>query len=466
MKKIFVGSSSEALKLARAVQRTLRHSYEVRVWAQGQFRPMEYTLEALLRALSEYDFAIFIFAPQDIIAIRDQKFSAVRDNVIFELGLFIGHIGKDRCFIMKPIDDKDLHLPTDLNGLTIEHYDKWDDEEQSVGAACFAIQNAMDRLVRLEELNKKSRRSPTHKAQGAGEDSDENLLAVVVGDRRETPPQTPGDFFAAAPSSRDLTWLTSLGLPKSTVIWHDKIVSAAENDEDIPDYIKSRDLLIIGAPYCNLMARQVNTSSFFRFSYFEKHSLHAISELEKELHGFDRYSAQLEQVWNNISSVHSKWVENLRGVGFIDPILDSGTVGATARQDHDYATISFCKHPYSKTHSAVLVAGLHLPGTMAAVRQLAEPEFFAGRPCGGIIKITIPDGAWYEKLTRCRTTWLTPVYTPEEMRKSISRDSNLYRNNTLTDADLEGYRETLSNYEHLTLQTFLETFIQPSMHAI
>ncbi len=46
----------------------------------------------------------------------------VRDNVLFELGLFIGAIGKDRSFIIKPRDVK-LHLPTDLLGVNQTDYE-------------------------------------------------------------------------------------------------------------------------------------------------------------------------------------------------------------------------------------------------------------------------------------------------------------------------------------------------------
>lgn len=68
------------------------------------------------------DFAIFVFTPDDLATIRDQKKLIVRDNVLFELGLFIGTLGKQRCFIVKP-RDAELHFPTDLLGLTPADYD-------------------------------------------------------------------------------------------------------------------------------------------------------------------------------------------------------------------------------------------------------------------------------------------------------------------------------------------------------
>ncbi len=97
--------------------------------------------------------------------------------------------------------------------------------------------------------------SPTH-VQGipedsfnAGRSSVPANIAVVVGDRRERPPETPGDFLAATASTRDLTWLCALRLPTSTVVWNDKICLATKQDDEIQDIVKSRDLLIVGSHF-------------------------------------------------------------------------------------------------------------------------------------------------------------------------------------------------------------------------
>jgi len=80
-------------------------------------------MESLIDQLRVSDFGVFILAPDDVTKIRKASKLTVRDNVIFELGLFVGHLGHDRCFLVVPRGVEDLHLPTDLLGVTAAKYD-------------------------------------------------------------------------------------------------------------------------------------------------------------------------------------------------------------------------------------------------------------------------------------------------------------------------------------------------------
>jgi len=71
-----------------------------------------------LDSLDDFDFGIFVFSPDDIVKMRGQEFQSARDNVLFELGLFIGRLGKERGIILLPRGQEDFHLPTDLLGIT------------------------------------------------------------------------------------------------------------------------------------------------------------------------------------------------------------------------------------------------------------------------------------------------------------------------------------------------------------
>lgn len=123
---LFIGSSVEGKKYADALQRNLARKVHARVWTQGIFRAGNYILEDLLAALSKHDFAAFIFLPEDIAIIRGVREPAVRDNLIFELGLFIGRVGRKRAFFIKPLG-AELHLPSDLKGINASEFDVEDE---------------------------------------------------------------------------------------------------------------------------------------------------------------------------------------------------------------------------------------------------------------------------------------------------------------------------------------------------
>src|SRR4051812_3252851 len=121
--RIFIGSSTERLEIAYAIQESLDHDAQTTVWTQGIFKLSSSALDSLINSLDNFDFAVFVFHPDDVTQIRQSSYETVRDNLIFELGLFIGKIGKDRVFFLVPRDVHKLHLPTDLLGITPGTYD-------------------------------------------------------------------------------------------------------------------------------------------------------------------------------------------------------------------------------------------------------------------------------------------------------------------------------------------------------
>lgn len=145
--KLFIGSSVESLEIAYAIQETMEFSAEVTVWTQGIFELSKYSLDSLLDALENFDFGIFVFSPDDITIMRGEEKRVVRDNVIFELGMFIGHLGKERAFILAPRGSEDkISFPTDLLGLTPALYDPNRQDENilaAIGPACSKISKSI-----------------------------------------------------------------------------------------------------------------------------------------------------------------------------------------------------------------------------------------------------------------------------------------------------------------------------------
>lgn len=152
--RLFIASSAEKLKVADAFNVNLDHEFEVTIWKNGTFELSSVTINSVVEKSSAVDFALFVFAPDDEALIREEHKNVVRDNVLFELGLFIGAIGLSRCFIVKP-RGVELRLPTDLLGVTMTDYDASrsdGDLESATNLACVQIKNAAKKLGMLDHI--------------------------------------------------------------------------------------------------------------------------------------------------------------------------------------------------------------------------------------------------------------------------------------------------------------------------
>ncbi|MBW0435211.1 nucleotide-binding protein [Leptospira yasudae] len=152
--KLFIGSSTESLNIAYAIQQNLLHDSESTVWSQGVFEIAKTTIESLNKILNHIDFGVFVFNPDDITKIRGNSYPTVRDNIIFEIGLFIGKLGRERVFFIIP-NGSELHIPTDLSGVTPGFYESDREDknyEAATGAVCFQIRNIMKKLGPLNAV--------------------------------------------------------------------------------------------------------------------------------------------------------------------------------------------------------------------------------------------------------------------------------------------------------------------------
>lgn len=148
--KLFIGSSVEGLNVAYAIQQNLTSDAESTVWDQGVFELSRTTIESLNSVLDSVDFGVFIFSPDDVVVMRGQQSAAVRDNVLFELGLFIGKLGRDRVFFVIP-DGNTIHLPSDLLGVTPRKYNP-NREDKSIQAATGATCNQIRTQIKKQGL--------------------------------------------------------------------------------------------------------------------------------------------------------------------------------------------------------------------------------------------------------------------------------------------------------------------------
>lgn len=119
--KLFIISSSEARPVAEELRAQLEHDVFSTVWSNGVFFAGGYPLEALEKAVAESDFAIAIAQPDDVVKSRHRQQPTLRDNVLFELGLFMGKLTRHRAILIHP-KVPNLKIPSDLHGLTLLSY--------------------------------------------------------------------------------------------------------------------------------------------------------------------------------------------------------------------------------------------------------------------------------------------------------------------------------------------------------
>ncbi|MFZ1083873.1 MAG: TIR domain-containing protein [Terracidiphilus sp.] len=143
---VFVGSSSEGHKISQAVQVLLDSSCEAEIWSQGVFGLTQGTLESLMLALDRFDFAILVLTADDLLSSRGMERAVARDNVLFEAGLFIGALGRERTFLLYDRSNPPA-LPSDLAGVCAAQFELHTSGNliASLGAACTRIQSAIEK---------------------------------------------------------------------------------------------------------------------------------------------------------------------------------------------------------------------------------------------------------------------------------------------------------------------------------
>jgi hypothetical protein len=144
--RIFVASSSKGREAARWFQTEIgvEEKYEVVCWWQGVFEPSVLTLESLEKAARDFDYAVVIATPDDVRIMNAHEGKVPRDNVIFELGFFIGAFGRKRTFLVCQ-EPRSLELPTDLKAFTyVDFPSDVSRLRPALGPACARILEKLD----------------------------------------------------------------------------------------------------------------------------------------------------------------------------------------------------------------------------------------------------------------------------------------------------------------------------------
>lgn len=146
---LFIGSTVDALPIARAVHAELDHDLEVTIWNHGLFSGGAMTWSQLLNKTAEFDFALFVFSGEDEVTSKGETSLGIRDNVLIEYGLFVGALGHERVFFMFNRDARPK-IASDLAGVTPLTYANRADKNlrAAVSPAADEIRQAAQRLGR------------------------------------------------------------------------------------------------------------------------------------------------------------------------------------------------------------------------------------------------------------------------------------------------------------------------------
>ena len=144
---LFIGSSTEQLPIAKAMAEGMPNELAaVTLWSQGVFGASSFPVDDLEAQIRIADFAVLVAGPDDQVTSRGNQSDAPRDNVIFELGLFMGALSRSRTFILVPRGAK-VKIPTDLLGLTCLRFDP------SSANVDDAVSSAIEELIGIIKKN-------------------------------------------------------------------------------------------------------------------------------------------------------------------------------------------------------------------------------------------------------------------------------------------------------------------------
>src|SRR5687767_3838963 len=97
--RVFIGSASDKLPLAQNLKLLLERQCSVQLWTEAS-NPSAVLLTHILSLVHQFDAGIFIFSGSDVTESHGELFSSVRDNVVFEVGVFMGGLGAERTFLL------------------------------------------------------------------------------------------------------------------------------------------------------------------------------------------------------------------------------------------------------------------------------------------------------------------------------------------------------------------------------
>lgn len=123
--KIFLGASREGEKYLQELIDALSAEFDVIPWYDRNVFSLnnQVFLDSLIKQSYLVDFAVFLATADDLTQSRGENQYAPRDNVIFEFGLFLQSLGKERCFMLA---EENVKILSDMAGISLNKFSRDD----------------------------------------------------------------------------------------------------------------------------------------------------------------------------------------------------------------------------------------------------------------------------------------------------------------------------------------------------
>lgn len=148
--QVFIGSASESSYLVDGMSAEIQKiNCESVPWNKITYETSKHFLDTFDKNLEKCDFGIFFLTPDDTVESRGKTAFTTRDNVLFEAGMFMGKLGRDRVFLI--IDGskwREYKMPSDLMGITVLTYNSThiDPQNPDPGKVSIALTNAVSTI--------------------------------------------------------------------------------------------------------------------------------------------------------------------------------------------------------------------------------------------------------------------------------------------------------------------------------
>jgi CAP12/Pycsar effector protein, TIR domain len=150
--RVFIGSASEALDVARTLETLLSDFARPRLWTRTFVMGQSF-IDDILAQAHECEFGLFVMTPEDLELVRDDLRRVPRDNVLLELGVFLGALGKGRALFVFAGDDAPT-LPSDLSGMTAGIWESGPTTTGALAPIAQKIAAAMDTQMPMTPLGR------------------------------------------------------------------------------------------------------------------------------------------------------------------------------------------------------------------------------------------------------------------------------------------------------------------------